>query len=398
MYTVTTATNKILALTKRIRAVCGGTSAGKTISILSILIDKAQRDKVPTLTSVVSETVPHLKKGAIKDFLSIMQKQGYYKEDRWNRSDFTYTFETGSKIEFFSGDQPHKARGPRRDRLFLNECNNIAFEIFDQMEVRTTEVIYLDWNPVTTFWFYEAEEEGEQAVIDRDDVDFITLTYKDNESLDDRIVRSIEQRKSRKSWWRVYGEGKLGQVEGRIYKDWKLIDEVPHEARLERRGLDFGYSNHPTAIVDIYYYNGGFILDLICYRKGMSNRTIADLLIATEKPDILTIADSAEPKSIDELQDYGISIQPAVKGQGSVSNGITFVQDQKISVTKRSTKLIKEYRGYLWDKNKDGKFINVPVKINDHAMDAVRYALSPLMGDMEELEEEEVGLYSQEYD
>ena len=153
MYELTTATEKILALKKRIRAIAGGTSSSKTVSILLILIDLAQVSDNKTI-SVVAESLPHLKKGAIKDFLDIMKAHKYYKESCWNRTDQVYTFDTGSKIEFFGVDSPDKVRGPRRDYLFMNEANNCPFTSFDQLEVRTNEVIWLDWNPTFEFWFY----------------------------------------------------------------------------------------------------------------------------------------------------------------------------------------------------------------------------------------------------
>lgn len=368
MYSATTATKKILRLKKRIRAVQGGTSASKTISILLYLINKAQSDTTPTLTSIVSESFPHLKRGAIKDFLSILQEHKYFKDERWNKSDFTYIFETGSKIEFFSVDQAAKVRGPRRDRLFMNEANNTPYESFDQLEIRTKELIFLDWNPVTEFW-YHTEIEGK-----RDDVDFLILTYKDNEALDPAIIASIEQRMNRPGWWQVYGLGQLGEVEGKIYSDWKIVDEIPHEAKLLRYGLDFGYTNDPSSIVAIYKYNDGFILDEICYQKGMSNVQIKDTLLANKMA--LIIADSAEPKSIDEIKSYGINVLPTIKGADSVKNGIQFVQDQRISVTKRSTNIIKEYRNYLWIVDKNGKVLNEPEHEYSHSMDAIRYGLA----------------------
>lgn len=370
-FIITTATKKLIQLQKRIKGVAGGTSAGKTISITQILIDKAQKDKSPTLTSITSESMPHLKRGAIRDFLNIMTEHRYFKDDRWNKSDFTYTFETGSKIEFFSLDMPHKVRGPRRDRLFINEANNIPYETFDQLEIRTKDEIWLDWNPTHEFWFYTEVKDK------RDDVDFIILTYKDNEGLSQSVIDSIERRKDNKNWWKVYGEGQLGEVEDKIYIGWKTdINEIPHEARLERYGLDFGYTNDPTAIVAIYYYNGGYILDEICYQKGLFNKQIADIL--KNQQQALVIADSAEPKSIDEIMSYGISIFPANKGPGSILQGIQYVQDQKISVTKRSINIIKEYRNYLWQTDKDNKVINTPAVGFDHAMDAIRYGFESL--------------------
>jgi len=364
----TTATTKIFGLKERIRGVSGGTSASKTISILIWLIDYCQSSK-GKLASVVSETFPHLKRGAIRDFQNIMEAQGYWNPSLWNKTDYTYNFETGSKLEFFSADQPGKVRGPRRDILFINEANNIPFETFIQLEVRTKGTIWLDWNPVSEFWWYD-------QVVPNEKHEFLILTYKDNEALEQSIVDSIEAKRHNKNWWKVYGEGQLGEVEGKIYKDWLLIDDIPHEARLERYGLDFGYSNDPTAIIAVYKYNGGYIFDEITYQKGLSNKQIADIISNIDKS--LVIADSAEPKSIDEIKSYGVSILASVKGQGSISQGIQLVQDQKISMTKRSLNLIKEYRNYLWKVDKDGNIINEPDVGWDHALDAIRYAITSL--------------------
>lgn len=370
MFSATTATHKLLKLNKRIRAVCGGTSASKTISILIWLIDYAQSHE-GELISVVSESFPHLKRGAMRDFLNIMKEQGYYNDADWNRTDYTYTFETGSRMEFFSVDQPSKVRGPRRDVLFINEANNIPYEAYDQLEVRTKKIVWLDWNPTNEYWFYT-------DVKPLPTVDFITLTYKDNEALDKAIVESIEARKANKNWWQVYGLGQLGEVEGKIYKDWAIVDEIPHEARLERRGLDFGYTNDPAALVDIFYYNGGYILDEQLYRKGMLNKQLADFINNLPDPQTLVMADSAEPKSIDEMKLYGINVLPAQKGQGSVKQGIQYVQSKQISITKRSVNGIKEYRNYLWKTDKEGKIINEPEGGLDHFLDAVRYGMESL--------------------
>lgn len=380
-FTITTATKKVANLKKRIRAIPGGTSASKTISILLVLIDTAQtKNKVPELTSVVSESIPHLKRGAIRDFKNIMQYHHYWKDDRWNATDSVYTFETGNQIEFFSSDNGDKLRGARRDWLFINEANNVLFDAFEQLEVRTKKGIYLDWNPTNEFWYY-TDVRGK-----RTDVEEVTLTYLDNEGLSTEIINSIEQRKNRKGWWQVYGLGQLGEVEGKIYKDWQIIDDLPHEARLEGYGLDFGYTNDPTAIVAIYYYNGGYILDEVCYQKGLSNKQIADIL--KNRDTALVIADSAEPKSIDEISSYGITISGADKGKDSIVHGIAVIQAQRISVTKRSVNLIKEYRNYLWLTDKNGKILNEPDGGFEHAMDAVRYRLVSLVkgntGDMEQ--------------
>lgn len=315
----------------------------------------------------------------MRDFINIMETQGYFKPSRWNKSDFTYIFESGSRIEFFSADQPGKVRGPRRDRLFINEANNIPYETFDQLEVRTKEFIYLDWNPVSEFWFYD-------KVAYRSDCEHIVLTYKDNEGLDQRIINAIEQRRSRKGWWQVFGEGQLGEVEGKIYKDWAIIDEIPHHARYEGTGVDFGYSNDPTAIVDVYYYDGGYIWDEVAYQTGMLNSQIADVLLNRQNPQALAVADSAEPKSIEEIKQRGVNIMGVSKTKGETKSdtfvkwSIGVVQNQRMSLTKRSVNLIKEYRNYLWQVDKDGKILNEPEHEFSHGMDAGKYKMVQLLG------------------
>lgn len=371
-YSITTATQKIAKLSKKIRAVQGGTSASKTISILLYLIHRAQSDKKKTLTSVIAESTPHLKRGAMRDFKNIMQEHSYWKDALWNATDSIYTFETGSQIEFFSADQSEKLRGARRDRCFMNEANNMTLDAFDQLEVRTKEFMFLDWNPTNEFWFYT------DILNKRDDVEHIVLTYKDNEALSPEIINSIEARKNRKGWWQVYGEGQLGEVEGKIYRDWQIIEEIPPEARLERRGLDYGYTNDPTAIVSVYKWNGAFIIDEITYQKGLSNRQIADILLNQDEPQTIVVPDSAEPKSNDELVLYGVNILPANKGKGSVNHGIQVVQSQRIFVTKRSVNIIREYRNYLWETDKEGKILNQPEHAFSHSMDAIRYAMETL--------------------
>jgi len=368
VFQITTATKKILKLNKRIRAVSGGTSASKTISILFWCIDYGQSTKNEIIT-VVGESFPHLNLGSIRDFKNIMLSHGYWNDKNWNESSHTYTFGGGTLIEFISFDKYGKAHGPRRDVLFLNEANNIPYNIADQLITRTRKIVWMDWNPSTEFWFYTEMKH-------RKDVDFLIVNYMDNEALDQVTVDEIESHKGNKNWWQVYGLGQLGEVEGKIYKDWALIDEIPHEARLERYGLDFGYSNDPTSVVAIYYYNGGYILDELVYQKGLSNKQIADILNNLERR--LVIADSAEPKSIDELKSYGVNVMPCQKGPGSINQGIQYVQEQRMSMTKRSLNLIREYRNYLYKTDKDGKILNEPDGGFDHTMDAVRYGMQSI--------------------
>ena len=368
----TKATKKIFNLKKRIRAISGGTSASKTISILVWLIDYGQSTNNEVMT-VVAESYPHLNLGAMRDFKNIMIAHGYWNDKSWNESSHTYTFPGKTILEFISFDKFGKAHGPRRDILFLNEANNLPYSIADQLITRTRKIVWMDWNPSEEFWFYT------EMLPNRDDIDFITLTYLDNEALDEVSIHEIESHKNNKRWWQVYGLGQLGEIEGRIYTGWQIIDDIPHEARLERRGLDFGYSVDPTVLVDIYKYKDGFIIDEQTYQKGLSNKSIADIITNLSNPQVMVICDSAEPKSIDELKLYGINAYPAQKGQGSVNQGIQYVQDQKISLTSRSVNTIKAYRNYMWKQDqKTGVFLQDPddtVHEWSNSMDAIRYGL-----------------------
>lgn len=205
-YAKTTATRKIANLTKRIRIIQGGTSASKTVSILIYLIVLAQTDESPKLTSVVSESFPHLRRGAMRDFLNIMQAHGYFKEKEWDKTNSIYTFSNGSQIEFFSSDNGDKLRGARRDRLFINEANNVSFDAFNELEVRSNDFVIIDYNPTNEFWAFSEIMDNKDCKMDWER---IILTYKDNEALNENIVSSIESRRNRKGWFQVYGLGQL---------------------------------------------------------------------------------------------------------------------------------------------------------------------------------------------
>lgn len=405
-FTVTTATRRIVPLRKRIRLLAGGMRASKTISVLMCFIDMAESDYIcsinnkrgcleqshqgkgyhkpdPKLASVVSESFPHLRRGAIRDFESIMRDQGRWVESRWHKTEFTYTFQTGSQIEFFSADVPEKVRGPSRDRLFANEVNNIPRDSWEQLLFRTRELAFADWNPVGDFYMYEdyglidEPEDGVEPYALDDRVDFLILTYKDNESLESAIVEDIERKAEiNPGWARVYAQGLRGSVEGKIFSDWKLdLDEIPHEARLEVRGLDFGYAKDPSVLVDIYRYNGGYILDERIYRTQMKNYEIGQYVLAAENSGTLIIGDSAESEGIAVMQEMGVNIIPVEKkgkgGRDFTNVAIDFVQSQRISVTKRSVRLIDSYRNFMWQTDKDGKIIGNPPKYDHYKSDGM---------------------------
>ena len=370
----TTALNRLQELDQRIKIVRGGTSAGKTICILLILIDYAIRNEGKQI-SVVSESIPHLRRGALKDAISILKGLNRYKDNQFNKSTLKYTFTNGSYIEFFSTDSPDRLRGARRTDLYINECNNIPFDAYQQLVVRTTGNIWLDYNPSSLFWV-------DKELIGKPDTDFITLTYKDNDALPESIVKEIEKARDKAktstywaNWWRVYGLGEVGSLEGVCIPDWKEIDTVPQEARLLGYGMDFGYSVDPTTLIALYKWNDAYIYDEVLYKKGMLNRDISRYLQANDIRENI-IADSAEPKSIAELNQYGHNVYPVSKGRDSVVYGIQLMNQNELYVTSRSKNLKRELQGYIWAKDKEGNTLQKPTGEHPDCVDAARYILT----------------------
>lgn len=368
MFIRTTCINKILNLNKRIKIIQGGTSAGKTYGIIPVLIDKAIKTDNLEI-SIVSESVPHLRRGALKDFIKIMQSTNRWVSQNYNKSLLKYTFYNGSFIEFFSVDQPDKLRGARRNVLYINEANNVTFEAYQQLSIRTSSEVYIDYNPTHEFWAHT-------ELKDDDDSDFIIVNYKDNEALDENIVKQIEKAKEKAktseywaNWWQVYGLGLTGTLEGVIFSNWKIIDSIPGEARLLGIGLDFGYTNDPTSIVEIYKYNDKRIINEICYKTGLVNSDISKYLDGNT----IVYADSAEPKSIEEIKRQGVYIKGVTKGRDSIMFGVQIMQQQDYLITSRSVNTIKELRNYCWDVDKNGAKLNKPIDKYNHSIDAIRY-------------------------
>lgn len=369
MFVRTTVINKIKRLTKFVKGIQGGTSAGKTFGVLPILIDIAAKNPL-TEISIVAESIPHLKRGAMKDFKKIMIETGRFIDSRWNATDFKYNFANGSQIEFFSADNDAKLRGARRDYLYMNEANNMTFHAYTELASRTKKGVYLDWNPVNEFWFHSELQNDS-------DVDFITVTYEDNEACPESalnfILKAKEKAKTSRywdNWYKVYGLGQIGNLEGIIFNNWKTIDQLPSDARLLGYGIDFGYTNDPTAIVEIYKWNEHRIVNEICYNKGLSNSQIAKY-INTKLP---CYCDSAEPKSIAELRMYGVNAHAVTKGSDSINFGIQIMQEESYLVTSKSLNLINELRKYAWDKDKKtGAKLNKPIDDYNHGIDSWRY-------------------------
>jgi phage terminase large subunit len=374
----TSALRKIRNMKSRIKVIQGGTSASKTFSILAILIDRAI--KTPNLEiSVVSESIPHLRRGANKDMIKIMKETGRYIPTHYNKTLLRYEFSNGSYIEFFSADDESRLRGARRNILYLNESNNINYDAYLQLSIRTDGDIYLDYNPTSKFWVHT-------EVIGQPDTELLVLTYKDNEALSEEIVKQLEVNREKaktstywENWCRVYLDGEIGQVEGTIFTDFNIIDKIPEDARLLGYGLDFGFSQDPAALIAIYKYNDELVVDEVVYQTGLLNSELSNIMKQSGvKGEIF--ADSAEPKSIQELKRYGHQVKPVEKGKDSVNYGIQILQQKRMLVTRRSTNILDEFSKYMWKKNRDGGYEKTPVDYANHACDALRYVAMMKLG------------------
>lgn len=389
-FTYTTAIRKIRKLTKRSKVIQGGTSAGKTYGIIPVLIDRAIKSP-HTEVSIVSHTVPHLKKGARKDFLKIMKETGRYIDDHWNRTDSKYLFSNESYIEFFSADQADKVVGPRRDILYINECNAIDFETYHQLAIRTNNEIFLDYNPSSHFWVHD-------EVIPEEDSDFLILNYPDNEALPQTLVKEIEKAQVKgfhdhngnlndenniknsywANWWKVYGLGQVGSLQGCVFSNWKqgAFDEsLPYIW-----GQDYGFSNDPDTLIKVAInektktiYAKEFM-----YTKGQSTGVLVDAMkaIITNMNDLI-VCDSANSRTIEDLQLSGFNAIGARKGPDSIRNGIKKIQDYELIV--EGPNLSKELENYIWNDKKS----ETPVDDWNHLIDPLRYTIDELTNKQE---------------
>ena len=375
------------ALTPGVRYIssCGGTRSGKTWANLQVfyflLLGEERRHAAPTVNSVVSESMPHLKRGAIRDFQTMLKAEGVWQESRWNETSKTYTFGNGSILEFFSADDAGKVYGAARDRLFLNECQHIDYETARQLFVRTRGLILLDYNPTHRFWVMDHVEPRTNCVR-------IHSTYKDNIYLSAEQVREIEDNRDDANWWTVFGEGLVGRLEGLIYR-YETIPALPEVTEnnadtLEAlEGLDFGFSTDPTARVHILAdvkKRIAYIRER-CYERHFQNRHIIADMEADEMLDgtVPVYADCAEPKSIADLNDAGFNVIACSKSAPVNSDKLRFqiqwMQGWKFYVTEDSPNVADELQNYCWAKDRNGAETGAPIDKYNHALDALRYAL-----------------------
>ena len=356
---------------KRIKVHQGGTRSGKTYSIVQYLIYRMTTAKEPLTISIVRKTLPALRRSVMRDFINIADKLGIYYLGEHNKSENIFKY-NGHTIEFLSTDEPQKIRGAKRNICFINEGNELHYEDFRQLSMRTTEEIIIDFNPSDpVHWLYD-------EIIDREDCDLFITTYKDNKFLPSELIKEIERIRERDpDYWLVYGEGQRAVFSDRqIFKGWQYIPlkEFP-EFDDTTIGIDFGFSNDECAIVEIGKVKDRIYINELCYRKAMTNRDIAEFLKSIGKNNVLTFCDSAEPKSIEELRQMDIWAKGATKGAGSINAGISLLKEFDIIVSNESKNIKKEQQTYFWHQLKDETIINKPIDKNNHLMDAIRYAV-----------------------
>tara|TARA_R110002051_G_scaffold177777_2_gene247637 strand:+ start:19686 stop:20843 length:1158 start_codon:yes stop_codon:yes gene_type:complete len=348
----------------RITCLQGGTRSSKTYSLCQLFIIKALRETGKVFT-IVRKTLPALKGTAYRDVINILKELDLYSEEYHNKSNLSYTLNS-NLIEFISVDQPTKIRGRKRNYLWLNEANEFNFEDYQQLILRTTEQIYLDYNPSDPYsWIYE-------KVLTREDCTFIKSTYLANPFLDKDTIAEIERLKELDpDYWRVYGMGEIGTIQTMIFRKFDLVDEV--QGRLVGYGLDFGFTNSPSALVAVYQSDDNLYIKEMLYEKRLTNTDLANKLreFRIDRQSEI-VGDSAEPKTIEEIHRQGFNIKPAKKGAG-IHLGIDIMRRYKLHITKDSLNAIKEFRSYKWATDKNGDVLNTPVKINDHLIDATRY-------------------------
>jgi phage terminase large subunit len=349
----------------RITCLQGGTRSSKTYSLCQLFIVKALRETGKVFT-ICRKTLPALKGTAYRDIINLLKELDLYREENHNKSELSYILGNNNLLEFISIDQSQKIRGRKRNYLWLNEANEFNYEDYQQLILRTTDKVYLDYNPSDPYsWIYD-------KVITRDDCTFIKSTYKANPFLDKDTIAEIERLKDiDPDYWRVYGLGEIGSIQTMIFRNFQLVDEV--QGRLIGYGLDFGFTNSPTALVAIYISDDNLYIKEMLYEKRLTNTDLANKLkeFRIDRQSEI-IGDSAEPKSIEEIYRQGFNIKPAKKGAG-IHLGIDIMRRYKLHITKDSLNAIKEFRGYKWATDKNGDVLNVPVKVNDHLIDATRY-------------------------
>lgn len=362
----------------------GGTRSSKTYSLCQLAVRwlltgrVREHQVIPKgIFSIVRKTFPSLKSSALRDIIEILDNNGLSQYIQHNKTDHTMTLPgTGRYLEFFSVDQQQKVRSRGRNILYCVEGNELDYmSTFYQMLMRTKDLVFIDLNPDDPYNWINEEIETKRRV-NRGDVDVIVSTYKDNPKLSREHVQEIEyMQEVDDELWRVYGLGEYGKVTGLVFPNVSIVRSIPDNLSSTAYGLDFGFTNDPSALI----YGGvqnkiDLYLDEVFYERGLTNSDIAGYFRTYSVRDSHEIfADSADPKSIRELQSHGFNVSPAKKGPDSVIFGINTLKKYKIHITERSFNLIKESRKYKWKVDSDGNPTNTPIDLFNHGWDASRY-------------------------
>jgi phage terminase large subunit len=346
----------------------GGSSSGKTYSILQVLFTKAVSDY--NVITVVGESIPNLKSGALRDALDIYNSSPILKSliSDYNRTDRIFQFSNGSIMEFKSYENPQGAKSGKRDYLFVNEAQGISKEVFNELHIRTKKQTFIDYNPNAEFWVHE-------DIIGTPNTKLFISDHRHNPFVPQKIRDKIEAlRYKDMELFKVYARGLTGKIEGLVFRNFDIVNEIPKDAEVLGLGIDWGFTNDPTTLLKAYRYNGELYIDELIYQTGLTNSDIISKLnqLGINRRDTI-VADSAEPKSITDLQRAGFNVQGANKGADSIINSIDTLKQFKINLTRNSTNTIKEFRSYKWATDSSGKTINKPVDFNNHSIDAIRY-------------------------
>jgi len=354
----------------------GGTSSGKTFSILLALFCKACEASGQVIT-VAGQDIPNLKAGALRDAQNICDSWPQFRKliKKYNRTDRVFEFNNGTVIEFKSYKDAQDAKSGKRDYLFVNEANGIGYDVYCELALRTRSRIFIDYNPNTEFWVHG-------KIMGRPGVEVIISDHRHNPFLSKQTKETIEAVKNEdEERWKVYARGLTGKVSGLVLNNWLVCDGIPPEAKLVAGGLDFGFSNDQTGFINVYKQNGELWVDEILYETELTNTDISAKLTEnkiSKNTDI--IADSSEPKSIEELQRLGWKIIGAKKGADSVNNSIDILKRYKINITRRSVNLHTELSRYKWRTDRAGRALNQPVDKWNHLIDPLRYVALNKLG------------------
>lgn len=379
---MTSAYNRIYGMTADLRICQGGMSAGKTFSILQYLISLAEQRENKVI-SIVTDVLPTLKQGALRDFKRILRETGHACYFRENLTECTFLCTaTGTKVEFFGIENELKARGGRRDYLFVNEANRISFEVFDQMYARTSGFTFIDFNPSARFWAHDIADGVLPQFKNRAELE--VFTYRDNEELEPKLVDYIESHDRKSNWWRVYGEGKIGELEGNVFNNWRFVEAPPTERRLLAYGLDFGFSPDPCALVSLWRVDDGLVAQQEFLKHGLTPSRIVEEVSRCVRADVPIVYDHAREEIGQELRDAGLAQAIACVKQEKFKqpNGQSALVGKAGQLEKMAEQpfvaigadLEREYLTYAYKRTRDGKFTPVIPDGNDHLIDALRYA------------------------